>query len=101
MSEQKDFRFRLYVSSDDEKTREMAMRMQALLEENFANVHLDVKDIFKNGNSLDASDDGVYTIPSLVRKLPEPIKQIVGDLENAGAMLVLLHNMAEDESAEE
>lgn len=89
------YKFRLYVSGDDSETREMAEQMKKLLEENFGNVHLEVKDIFEEGNSTDASDDGVFSIPSLVKKLPPPLKQIIGDLYNAKAMLVILQDMEE------
>jgi circadian clock protein KaiB len=35
-----------------------------------------------------ASRDQILAIPTLVRKLPEPIKKIIGDLSNADKVLV-------------
>ena len=35
-----------------------------------------------------ASGDQILAIPTLVRKLPEPIKKIIGDLSNTERVLV-------------
>lgn len=92
MSDQR-YSFRLYVTSADDGTLEMVAGLKAALEKTFGSVNLEVKNIFENGNASDAADDGVYTIPSLVKKLPPPMSQVIGDLQNAGAVLVMLQNM--------
>jgi circadian clock protein KaiB len=35
-----------------------------------------------------ARDDQILAIPTLVRKLPEPLRKIVGDLSNTERMMV-------------
>jgi len=35
-----------------------------------------------------AKDDQIVAIPTLVRKLPEPLRKIIGDLSNTERMLV-------------
>jgi circadian clock protein KaiB len=35
-----------------------------------------------------AKDDQILALPTLVRKLPEPIKKIIGDLSNTERVLV-------------
>ncbi|MDA0978866.1 MAG: hypothetical protein O3B72_09930, partial [Proteobacteria bacterium] len=73
-------------------TLEMIAGLKVALEKEFDGVDLEVKNIFENGNLNDAADDGVYTIPTLVKKLPPPMRQIIGDLQNAGAVLVMLQD---------
>ena len=35
-----------------------------------------------------AAGDQILAVPALVRRLPEPIKKIIGDLSNEGRVLV-------------
>ena len=35
-----------------------------------------------------AKDDQILAIPTLVRKLPEPVRKIIGDLSNTERVLV-------------
>jgi circadian clock protein KaiB len=45
-----------------------------------------VIDLVKNPGL--AREDQILAIPTLVRKLPEPIKKIIGDLSNVERVLV-------------
>ena len=38
-----------------------------------------------------AEGDQIFAIPTLVRKVPEPIRKIIGDLSNEGKVLVGLN----------
>ncbi|MFN0000551.1 MAG: circadian clock KaiB family protein [Burkholderiaceae bacterium] len=38
-----------------------------------------------------AKDDQILAIPTLVRKLPEPVRKIIGDLSNTERVLVGLN----------
>lgn len=47
---------------------------------------IEVIDLVKNPRL--AKDDQILAIPTLVRKLPEPLKKIIGDLSNTERVLV-------------
>jgi hypothetical protein len=40
------------------------------------------------GKTLLASGDQILAIPTLVRKLPEPVRKIIGDLSNTERVLI-------------
>jgi len=48
--------------------------------------HIEVVDLLKNPQL--AGGDQILAIPTLVRKLPPPIKKIIGDLSNTLRVLV-------------
>ena len=48
--------------------------------------HIDVVDLLENPRL--ARDDQILAIPTLVRKIPEPLRKIVGDLSDTERMLV-------------
>ena len=50
---------------------------------------IQVVDLLKNPQL--ASGDQILAIPTLVRKLPEPIRKIIGDLSNTERVLVGLN----------
>lgn len=48
--------------------------------------HIEVIDLLKNPQL--AKGDQILAIPTLVRKLPQPLKKIIGDLSNTLQVLV-------------
>ena len=48
--------------------------------------HIEVIDLLENPRL--AKDDQIVAIPTLVRKLPEPLRRIIGDLSNTERMFV-------------
>jgi circadian clock protein KaiB len=50
---------------------------------------IEIIDLLKNPQL--ASGDQILAIPTLVRRLPEPIRKIIGDLSNTERMLVGLN----------
>jgi len=48
---------------------------------------IEVIDLLKNPKL--ASGDQILAIPTLVRKLPEPIRKIIGDLSNTEKVLIV------------
>ena len=48
--------------------------------------NIEVIDLLKNPQL--AEGDQIFAIPTLVRKLPEPIRKIIGDLSNKEKVLV-------------
>ena len=49
-------------------------------------VHREVIDLLKNPQL--AKGDQILAVPTLVRKLPEPVRKILGDLSNTERVLV-------------
>ena len=47
---------------------------------------IEVVDLLKNPRL--AKDDQIVAIPTLVRRLPEPMRKIIGDLSDTEAVLV-------------
>lgn len=62
---------------------------------NYCNEHLqgkytiEVIDLLKNPQL--AEGDQIFAIPTLVRKVPEPLRKIIGDLSNEDKVLVGLN----------
>ena len=48
--------------------------------------HIEVIDLLKNPQL--AKGDQILAVPTLVRKLPEPVRKIIGDLSNTERVLV-------------
>jgi circadian clock protein KaiB len=48
--------------------------------------HIEVIDVLKNPQL--ARGDQILALPTLVRKLPEPMKKIIGDLSNEERVLI-------------
>ena len=48
-----------------------------------------------------AAGDQIVAIPTLVRKLPEPMRKIIGDLSNTERVLVGLQLRSRDENEDE
>ena len=61
--------------------------LKRFCEENMAGQYdIEVIDLLENPRL--AKDDQIIAIPTLVRKLPEPLRKIIGDLSNSERMLV-------------
>ena len=57
---------------------------------------LEVVDLQENPRR--AADDQILAVPTLVRKLPEPVRKVVGDLSNTDRLLVGLQLRRMDEA---
>ena len=78
---------RLYVNGETPRTLAAINQMQQnfskeLLEE----MALEVIDVLKNPDL--AVDDQVLATPTLIKKLPEPIRRVIGDFSNKEKVLV-------------
>ena len=61
--------------------------LKAICEEHLhSNYQIEVIDLLENPQL--ASGDQILALPTLVRKLPEPIRKIIGDLSNTERVLV-------------
>lgn len=91
---EKTWELRLYVAGQTPKSLKAFANLKKICEEHLAGeYHIEVIDLLKQPQL--ASGDQILAIPTLVRKLPEPIRKIIGDLSNTERVLVGL-NLRED-----
>ncbi len=82
-----EWELRLYVAGQTPKSLAAFANLKKICEEHLAGeYHIEVIDLLKNPQL--ASGDQILAIPTLVRKLPEPIRKIIGDLSNTERVLV-------------
>ncbi|HUE72557.1 MAG TPA: circadian clock KaiB family protein [Pirellulaceae bacterium] len=78
---------RLYVAGQTAKCMAAVKNLNRFCEEHLAGkYHIEVIDLLENPRL--ARDHQIVAIPTLVRKLPEPLQKIIGDLSNTERMLV-------------
>ena len=78
---------RLYVAGQTSKSITAFANLKKICEEHLAGKYrIEVIDLLKNPQL--AKGDQIVAIPTLVRKLPEPLKRIIGDLANTERVLV-------------
>jgi len=78
---------RLYVIGRSPKCARAIENLQAACEQHLAGrYHIEVVDLRESPRL--AADDQILAVPTLVRKLPPPIRKIVGDLSNTDRLLV-------------
>jgi circadian clock protein KaiB len=78
---------RLYVAGQTPKSLTAFSNLKRICEEHLAGKYtIEVVDLVKNPQL--AAGDQILAIPTLVRKLPEPVRKIIGDLSNTDRVLV-------------
>jgi circadian clock protein KaiB len=78
---------RLYVAGQTPNSVRAFANLKKLCDENLkGKCKIEVIDLLKNPQL--AAGDQILAIPTLVRKLPEPLKRIIGDLSNTERVLV-------------
>ena len=78
---------RLYVAGQSPKSVRAFTNLKKLCDEHMAGRYrIQVIDLLKNPQL--AAGDQILAVPTLVRTLPVPIKQIIGDLSNEDRTLV-------------
>lgn len=81
------YELRLYVAGQTPKSLSAFDNLKKICEEHLAGqYHIEVIDLLKNPQL--ASGDQILAIPTLVRKLPAPIRKIIGDLSNTERVLI-------------
>ncbi len=81
---------RLYVAGVTPKSVEAFANLKKICEEHLAGkYHIEVVDLLENPRL--ARGDQILALPTLVRKLPPPIKKIIGDLSDTERVLVGLN----------
>ncbi len=78
---------RLYVAGQTERALKAFRNLKIICEENLGGKYrIEVIDLLENPQL--AQGDQILAVPTLVRKLPEPIKKIIGNLSNTERVLV-------------
>ncbi len=78
---------RLYVAGQTQKSVAAFANLKQICEEHLKGQYrIEVIDLVKNPQL--ARGDQILAIPTLVRKLPKPMKKIIGDLSNTERVLV-------------
>lgn len=81
------WQLRLYVAGQTPKSIAAFANLKKLCEEHLeGRYRIEVIDLTKNPAL--AKGDQILALPTLVRKLPEPVKKIIGDLSNTERVLV-------------
>ena len=82
-----EWNLRLYVAGQSKKSMTAFSNLKRLCEEHLpGRYRIEVIDLLENPKL--AAGDQIVAIPTLVRKLPPPIKKIIGDLSNEERTLV-------------
>jgi circadian clock protein KaiB len=83
----KEWELRLYVAGETEKSSEAIKNLQKICEEHLkGRYYIEVIDLMKNPQL--AVGEQIFAVPTLIRKLPEPVKKLIGDLSSTEKVLV-------------
>ena len=78
---------RLYVAGQTPKSLAAFANLKKICEEHLKGCYrIEIIDLLENPTL--AKGDQILAIPTLVRKLPEPVRKIIGDLSNTERVLV-------------
>lgn len=81
------FQLRLYIAGQTPKAARAISNLRRICEEHLAGRYsIEVVDLIENP-ALGRGDQ-ILALPTLVRKLPPPMKKIIGDLSNTDRVLV-------------
>lgn len=81
------WQLRLYVAGQSPKSITAFANLKKICDEHLEGKYrIEVIDLLVNPQL--AKGDQILALPTLVRKLPEPIKKIIGDLSNIDRVLV-------------
>jgi circadian clock protein KaiB len=81
------WQLRLYVAGQTPKSLAAFANLKRICEEHLSGKYrIEIIDLLENPTL--AKGDQILAIPTLVRKLPEPVRKIIGDLSNTERVLV-------------
>ena len=85
--DQGHYHLRLYVAGQTAKSLTAIANLRRLSDEHLAGRYdIEVIDLLQNPQL--AAGDQILAIPTLVRRLPAPLKRIIGDLSNTDRVLL-------------
>jgi circadian clock protein KaiB len=83
----KEYELRLYVAGTTTKSMIALQNLKRYCEEHLQGKYsIEVIDLLENPQL--AEGDQILAIPTLVRRVPEPIRKIIGDLSNEEKVLI-------------
>ena len=86
-SKKSQYNLRLYVAGQTPKSVTALANLKNICETHLAGRYrIEVVDLLENPQL--AAGDQILAVPTLVRRLPEPLKRIIGDLSNRERVLV-------------
>lgn len=86
-SEARTYMLRLYVAGQTPKSILAFTNLKRICEDHLqGRYEIEIVDLMENPQL--ARGDQILAVPTLVRRLPEPIKKIIGDLSNTERVLV-------------
>ena len=78
---------RLYVAGQTARSLQAFANLKRICEEHLdGRYQIEVIDLMRNPEL--AKGDQIFALPTLVRKLPQPVRKIIGDLSNTERVLV-------------
>ena len=90
MTEDKQWELRLYIAGTTPKSMAALSNLKKYCEEHLRGQYrIEVIDLLISPQL--AEGDQIFAIPTLVRKVPEPIRKIIGDLSDKEKVLVGLN----------
>ena len=89
-AKEEKWELRLYVAGNTAKSKLALSNLKKYCEEHLKGKYvIEVIDLLKQPQL--AEGDQILAIPTLVKKVPEPIRKIIGDLSNEAKVLVGLN----------
>jgi circadian clock protein KaiB len=90
MAKEQRWELRLYIAGQTPKSVLALQNITKYCKEHLEGRYsIEVVDLLKNPQL--AAGDQIFAIPTLVRKVPQPIRKIIGDLSNEERVLVGLN----------
>lgn len=81
------YQLRLYIAGNTPKSTTALKNLKKYCEEHLKGIYdIEVIDLLVNPQL--AEGDQILAIPTLVKKVPEPVRKIIGDLSNEEKVLV-------------
>lgn len=82
-----EYILRLYVTGSTPRSLKAISNLKRLCEEHLPGAYdLQVVDIYKNPDA--ARDEQIIAAPTLIKRLPAPLRRFVGDLSNTQKLLI-------------
>ena len=77
---------RLYVAGQTSKSISAIANLKRICEQHMPRYHIEVIDLMQRPQL--ARNDQIVAIPTLIRKVPQPMKRIIGDLSATERVLI-------------
>jgi circadian clock protein KaiB len=98
MAKEKAWQLRLYIAGETPRSQTALRNLKKYCETHLhGQYEIEVIDLLVKPQL--AEGDQIFAVPTLVRKVPEPIRKIIGDLSNEEKVLVGLNIIPVDTSS--